>query len=61
MMQIAAVSCLFKWGMGNFQFLPGTGRVDLLYAAANPACCARWPRRRLAQEETALYSVPGYM
>ena len=24
MMQSAVVSCLFKWGMGNFQFLPGT-------------------------------------
>ena len=23
MMQSAVVSCLFKWGMGNFQFLPG--------------------------------------
>ena len=29
-MQIAAVSCLFKWGMGNFQFLPGTYYQSLL-------------------------------
>ena len=31
MMQSAVVSCLFKWGMGNFQFLPGTAARSILY------------------------------